>query len=567
MVMQLIGEFDLGFEHCVGDRFTAPPSLRALLYCGGSAAHGFTVEKQISSGLLGALKPSRLELVRLLHGYIVRRLDNGYSEWTTKRDITAFKVLYSHYDALGVDITVGNVCELYEKYSYDKAYDIDINNRKEGTYSAYTVDRILVRVIESMLELSPRSLKSSFNYTSLKRRGLIARAKNDTGSINAGFQYGADLLDVIDSLSYEACFGELPLQVSFTDGAVIEHWARMKTPDKLLGPEGRDPYNVKGQASRREENRLHGTVRTRSPLINLRIDAEFNFFVAQTGMNASDAYDLPMADYRYSSWEGDYRVSAYKDRRKGDVEFFIYKEYREIFDEYLAFIRRLYPDGCEYLFPFIKTNSKKRADAYSQARMKKLFSSVDKKCINLRSLRNRRVNWMLRETHDPVLSALMAQHTTTTMFRSYVAPNHSIATREFSGFFAHEKTVRDSVAKGRCTSEIKVVAVTDSAPIKPDCINPAGCLFCEHYQGIRSLDYIWSMASYHYLKNAELARLPLNKRAEGSPQKAIVDRLNALMNEFEAQGGQCNDWVVEARLRISELDFHHSFRGMIEVLH
>lgn len=66
---------------------------------------------------------------------------------------------------------------------------------------------------------------------------------------------------------------------------------------------------------------MHGTVRTRSPLINLRIDAEFNFFVAQTGMNASDAYDLPMADYRYSSWEGDYRVSAYKDRRKGDVEF------------------------------------------------------------------------------------------------------------------------------------------------------------------------------------------------------------------------------------------------------
>lgn len=565
--MQLLGEFDLGFEHCVGDRFTAPPSLRALLYCGGSAAHGFTVEKQINSGLLGALKASRLELVRLLHGYIVRRLDNGYSEWTTKRDITAFKVLYSHYDTLGADITVENVCELYEKYSYDKAYDIDINNRKVGTYSAYTVDRVLVRVIESMLELSSRSLKSSFNYTSLKRRGLIARAKNDTGSINAGFQYGADLLDVIDSFSYEACFGELPLQVYFTDGALVEHWARLKTPDTLLSAEGRNPHNVKATANQREENRLNGTLRTRSCLVNLRIDAEFNFFVAQTGMNVSDAYDLPMADYRYSSWEGDYRVTAYKERRKGDVEFYIYKEYREVFDEYLAFIRKLFPDGCEYLFPFVKTNSKKRADAYSQARMKKLFSAVGKKCIDLRSLRSRRVNWMLRETHDPILSALVAQHTTETMFKSYIAPNHSIATREFSGLFAHMKTVRDSVANGRCSSEVKLVAIKDTAPINPDCINPAGCLFCEHYQGVRSLDYIWSMASYHYLKSAELARLPLNKRAEGSPQKAIVDRLDALINEFEAQDEECSDWGAEARLRITELDFHHYFRGMIEVLH
>lgn len=559
--MRTKAEHELGFEHCDQEGTAPLTSLRYFLYPGGVSCNLRSVIKKIESGELGAPRVSRKHLISKLHSYFERRF-KSCTRKSIAGEIFSLRKFYAVHDNLHVDLTCENVFACYEDYSRNLWKMVLDGRCPISAETAYSQDADIRYVIEGACELPGGFLKSAFSYSDLKRRGLVGGMKVDKSDLNESFKFGADVLDLIDAFSLEACLGELPLRINFSDGVVYDYWGNLRHPDKLTTNEGRPPEKIRQYHLQRERLRVSGSVRSRASVINIRVHAEFNFFIAQTGMNVSTAYELPMEDYRCATWKGGYRVTAFKPRRGSNVEFMIFKEYRVHFEAYLRFLKEAYPEGCDYLFPFL-VKGEQRAMEYRQSIFASLLKNAGRQPLTLTSLREKRVNWMLRETHDPDIVADAAQHTVGTMFRNYSKPNHHIAAYEFASLFAKRKGSRAAVLEGECVPKKplprEVISVT------PDCINPTGCLFCEHYQGVQSFDYIWSLASFRYLKYSEYQLIPLSKEIEESPQKTVIERIDQVMDDFSRQSEECRAWREEADMRIAERNFHPSYRVLIEV--
>lgn len=561
MVVRSKSESELGFEHCDEQGNTPLTNLRYLLYVGGAKSNLRSVDKLIDTGRLGVPQISRVQLVSIFHTFFERRFQS-FSRTSIAGEVFSLRRFYTDCDRLGINLTLNNVCDCYERFSLELWDSVLTGKCAVSATTAYELDGQVLNVIQGALELPAGVLISSFKYAELRRRGFIKAFKIDKSDLDEGFQFGADLLDVIDSFSLDSCLGELPLQLKFANGKIYEYWGNLRHPDKLRGKENRSAFNVERTHEAREKKRESGTVKSRARLIDIRIHAEFALFVAQTGFNVSIAYKLPFEDYRCTTIDGGYQVKAYKPRRGSKVEFYIYSEYREHFIEYLRFLREAFPDGCEYLFPF-SIKGDKRAMAYRQTLFVDLMKSAGKKCLALKPLREKRINWLLRETHDLDFVAADAQHKVKTTVYSYSKPSFHIASQELSAFHASRRLSRPSILDGGCSPDEP--EPIQGSPVSPDCVNPTGCLFCKYYQGVRSFDYIWSLMTFRYLKISELNLIPLNREIEGSPQEAVLERLEAVIKEFSSLDDECRAWRDEAEIRMQERNFHDNYRALIEV--
>lgn len=559
-------EFELGFEHCDLKSNKPLQNMRYLLYLGGAESNQCSVERKIAAGGLGEARLGRQQLVSMFHCYF-----EGQFKLNARRTIynyvRALRALYAEYDRLGVDLSLENIVECYESYSRMRWEQVLRGSFHGSADNAYTLDLDMQKAIKGALELHPGSLKSAFEYPELRRRGLLRKPKVDKSSLSEGFQFGADMMDIIDALSVTACFGELPIAIKFSDGSTYDYWGGLYTPEQhLIRSKTRVatkcPRAKKRTEKATEKRRVSGDAKTRALVVSMRVHAEFNFFLSQTGLNVSVAYNLPYEDYRCTTIEGGCRIVAYKPRKQSDVEIFVYAEYKNHFLNYLRFLKEVYPDGCEYLFP-LQTKGAKRVEEYVQVTFAKFMKRAGRVCLTADSLRKKRVNWLLRETHNPSFVASDAQHTKRTLLEQYSAPSQEIAFSEWADFFSKRKLSRDAVLEGQCIPVSAVPIASDV--VTPDCMNPTGCLFCIYYQGVKTLDYIWSLATFRFLKYSEFMLIPINRDLAGSPQKAVVDRIDLIMDAFSRQDDACWEWKKEAELRILERNFHPNYRGLIEV--
>jgi hypothetical protein len=141
--------------------------------------------------------------------------------------------------------------------------------------------------------------------------------------------FASALLDISDGLSIDVISGPLPISIALRTGATIELWSGLRPLSKIRPPEPRQ------KARDRRVNEV--SERTRRTVLKLRVEVEFLLFISQTGMNSAQASRLPVGSFRYQSDNDGYRIRrAYKGRRQGEVEFSIYKEYRPLFERYLA---------------------------------------------------------------------------------------------------------------------------------------------------------------------------------------------------------------------------------------
>lgn len=554
-------ETELGFaSHLPPDSRVDVCDLRGLLYVHGYTCRNSKVHEELESGRFGSMRCARLQLVSAIHSYVCNKLDEGYSELTMKANIGILKVFYKYHDEKGIDLTFNNVAKQYAEWTKNEVRRIETKQISGDT--AYSTTSKLGGLLSGALEIPTGILKNAVDYR-YKKKGVHGAGVDKTNP-NESFIFGAALLDVISSLSFEACCGPLPLNISFADGKSIELGAVEPITKKSTDAR---PNNHTGRDRKAKQNRMSGDITTRSSFFNLRIHAEFNFFIAQTGMNVSTAYALPMADFRYATLDDSYEVYAYKNRRAGNVEFKIYKAYRPYFDRYLEFIRKAFPAGVKNLFPFVNRNHKEgKKKIYTQERIIKFFKAVGKKTYPLSQLRGARINWLLRTTDDQSLIANDAQHSVQTMHRIYTKPNFHIASREFGQFFRQSKIERDAVLVGGCETVTPIKVANMQVGPEPDCINPAGCAFCEHYRGKISFDYIWTIKTYLKLKTYELARMPIGQNINDSPQQALIDQLMGIIDIFSQQGPECRQWSAEADMRMAEGDYHPAFSALMEIM-
>jgi hypothetical protein len=562
-------DLDLTFPSIPTGGKETPPNLRRLLYKGGASLRTDQADQAIQEGLLGNVQPDRLELVRLTHECINGNLAGGGSPVTARVQIRELVIFFDWADRTDAALSLSEALNTYLVWTEHLLHRVTvIKDMNQNT--AYHRARLVGQVLDEVLGRS----KPIIRATRLRRPSPPKTAQGtqaEKQNLHATFAFGRLLQDICDGTPLDVIWGALLVRIPLQQGGEIEF---LPNGREAAPQEERTPSAVKRSSQRALVYEADRSMdhRFRRDLINLRIQAELLMFIGQTGMNLTQAQNIPLRRFSYSSDINSYKVREYKPRRKGEVLFEIFSEYRSHFERFLDWRRELFPDTEKRLFPFIR-----KSGIREELRIK--FGSIKAACEKAgvtwmapSILRGTRVNWLLRRSGDPDITAEMAQHHTRTLLNVYERPSQQRAVNEITRFYLRNdpalagKTVLLAVAPGECNGTPKASpAKPESAP-EPDCKRPSGCLWCEHHRDIDSLDYVWSMACFRHLKILELSRNAPTRKVSKIPHPAehAIERLGEKLSWFRESNAKRREWVGEALARVEESYYHDQWSYLIE---
>ena len=396
-------------------------------------------------------------------------------------------------------------------------------------------------------------------------------ARSEKQNLESTFSFGEALLDITKALSVEAIRGPAPILIKFRNGKTYHEWSGLpKKPLTEIAAYGKSSRSVEydiavAQRQRWEADRSN---KNRSPAINIRIEAELLIFIAQTGMNQAQAWDLKIGEFRFESYQDGYVVRRYKARRLGDVEFSVYSEYRTHFEQYLSWRNEIFPSNSEeLLFPFINRRGEVRRNKLVFTRIMDRFIAIGVKFIGPQLLRQTRINWLLRQSRNPALTAEMHSHTVETLLDDYQKPSHQIAIIEISRFWQNNDPALRPPGPGFCVEKTPVsLPGTPVGAPQPDCHGADGCLFCINQRDLDTFDHVWSLASLRYLKSLEVARdhaKTVTVVRPKHPALLAVERITHKIDWFAASSELRSSWVEEALERMKEEKHHKRWAGWI----
>lgn len=561
---------DLSFPAIpVGERET-PPNLRRLLYKGGASVPARKVDQAIQEGLLGDVLPDRVELVRMIHEFITGNLAGGGSPVTARDQIRKIAYFFNWADKTGAALNISAVQKTYLDWAGHLLHRVRmVKNLKP--HSVYTYARMVGQILDGVLNrMVPIVELTRLECPSTRKTPQGAQA--DKQNLHGTFTFGRLLQDICDGIPLSVIWGPRSVRIPLQQGGVIE----FSPGHKALPEEERNPYNVRRsiQAALAYEADRSLARGFRCVLVNFRIQAELLMFIGQTGMNLAQAQGLPLRHFSYSSDIDGYKVREYKPRRQGEVLFEIFSEYRSHFERYLDWRRELFPDTEKRLFPLLRMPG-------VHERCRPAFGSIQTACEKASVpwtppsiLRGTRVNWLLRRSGDPELTAEMAQHHKRTLLNVYETPSLQRAVNEITRFHLHNdpilagKDLLLAVAPGECDGIPVMSPARPESAQEPDCRRPSGCLWCLHHRDIDSLDYVWSLACFRHLKILELSRHSPTKKESKTvhPAEHAIQRLSAKLSWFRESNARRREWVEESIARVEEGYYHEQWSHLIEAM-
>ncbi|MBU3557176.1 site-specific integrase [Polynucleobacter sp. Ross1-W9] len=565
-----IDSLDLTFPKIVYGEREIPWDLRVLLYQGASAENQKNVFNKIAAERFGSPIQARIELVQHIHDEMNALLIGGKAQLTLKAIFNHFREFFAWADKQDIELKFVSVATTYRQWADHLFFLTRVKRITEET--AYSKAVKVSRVLTAILGKTQQLISMTNLLPPSKRKNTDATDKQDLGSL---LKFCDLLMDIANGLNISDIFGQLPVKIKLRNGLEWCEWSGLidvcKVKSQLPDFKGSD-WDRKIVAAKRSAWEKDHSIRTRYPLINRRIEAELLIFITQTGMNLSQAYQLKMVSACYTSSIDGYKVSAYKRRRKGDISFEIFSAYRPHFEKYLTWRKEIFKDTNDLLFPFIRLGSPlSKAPAFD--RIRDICKAVNTPYHGPRELRKSRINWMLRISRDPDLTAEQAQHTKRTLLEIYEKPSHQVSKVEIIQFWRmadptlQQAQVGMSPAPGLCDGIPLPISKLSTETPKPDCINPGGCLFCQHHRDIDSQDYIWSVASMRHLNVLILAGFPpikKNKIDMGSQVEMVLEILSAKLKWFQSSNEKRKKWVIEALDRCREGDFHQHWSYLIE---
>ncbi|MDG2517811.1 hypothetical protein [Lysobacter soli] len=537
-------------------------SLNCLLYKGGSQVHARHFQAAVDAGTLGSVRKGRVSLATRIHETINAALVGGGSRLTARSSIILIRSFYSWMDENGREPNERLIKEHYLAWA-DHMLHL-ARSRKIKLQTAYDgVTRVAI-TLDRALDLTVGIARHTTLWRHLRGKRLW-EAKSDRVNLEQAFSFGSLLLSISNALTTSAVRGPVPIQVPLSDGRMHLEWLRLMPPDKHKP--GVTPTTLRLNAKVRERLNANPFAESRKFAINLRVESEMLIFIAQTGMNLAQANRLRAGSFSYHSHLNGYQVRRlYKGRKKGEVEFEIFGEYRPYFERYLKWRSENLSDPLDRLFP--------PADPRRASDIAPLFHAVRRRCKQLgiafvspRQLRRTRVNWLRRSLHDPSLTAEMAQHTEEVLFKNYDLPHYQTALVEVSTFLRKLDPFTPSAGPGACVDrQPEAIPGAPMAVVGPDCISPAGCLFCVHHRDIDSFDYIWSLDSYRYLKIVELSSYRPSESDHPPPAGMVVERITRKLEALGSRGRKTSAWLKEAAARVREGSFHPRWEGFIHLM-
>lgn len=554
-----------------------PWNLLPWIYKGGAKAHVKKVGSIIAEGQLGSPMIERIELVSLIREYLLNYLGRGGQRSTVGRFIQKLRLFFHWVDeAAGTALSMATVEHTYrhwcEALLHRARVKMDLSEK-----TAYSYGNSVGVVLCGVLERDHHLIKSTCLKAPRITPGAVS-PKADKQNLEETFGFGQFLLDLADSLSVDAIWGPLPLLIPLRNGRILEEWSGLARSDKLKPPNYKWPSQARQAAKRAIENRAawqaEKSYRTRYPLINLRIMAEMLMMMAQPTVNFAQAFQLRMDQWRFKPSGQGYEIRTYKHRRWGQVVFEIHQEYRAVFERYLHWRKAIFPDDSDgLLFPLLGIKglpAQRRLDKQPDFSS---FRSVCKRAgvafISPQALRSTNVNWTLRRTGDPDLTADEKQHSKQTLLGVYEKPSLQRAMVQTQSFWAKQDPALASPGPGCCTGKTpEPLADTSPAATQPDCITPAGCLYCSHHRDIESLDHVWSLASFRHLKSLELRAQEQveEKNRTPHPTDLTIDRITAKLTFIQSISSSNAQWVKEALIRVEEGRYHPAWAGLIDSL-
>ncbi len=537
-----------------------PWDLISLLYKGGAATRINLVAEQIQKGTFGGPILERLPLIQAFHQLIDDALEAGGPRDTASSEIAILRTFYAFADRNGHSMTLETVKDTFIAFA-DELFARTLIKRKatpgprkpgglhplklgsaitQGNTVSTKLDEILDRqtpLISATRLITPRIRKSV--------QGIQAEKQN----LKQTFEFGHLLQDICDALTLENMQHD-GLRIHLRSGEHIS-----------LGRDGDAKTSAKIDG---------GTDPIRNLLVNIRIEAELQMFIGQTGLNLEQAHNAQLANFAYASHLDGYQVKDRKARRSGAVLFEIFRDYKEHFERYLRWRKIISPSSIR-LFPFVRREGTREDSRFQGHRIRRLCRALGKPYISPRELRGTRVNWILRESGNPELTAEMSQHTQETLGRDYEKPSLQRASVQALRFWDRMDPTRGRtipIAPGECLGYASPLPERPNNIPKPDCTNTAGCLWCESHRDVDAPEYVWALHSFLHLKLIEESKSKLTKRDNPlSPNFKTLERIQEKLAWFKSSNATRRSWAAEAAERISNEDFHPDWRSVILELH
>ncbi|MCR6625333.1 MAG: hypothetical protein NVV67_03490 [Pseudoxanthomonas sp.] len=555
---------DLTFPDVSYGSIETPYDLRWFLYKGGASVIRRYVNREIESGSLGKPIMARLPFLVRLHETLHEKVAKGGSKLTLHGSIQKLGEFYRFMDSQNHNPSLESAEKDFKRWiTYRKREAFAGRLSEDAVYeNAYK----LATLFGQSLGLSSRSLMRASALTKPQKDKSALGTEADKQNLQETMEFGAFLLDITQQLNDESIFGSIPAVMKFRNGRSYEHYSGALDNEML-----KRVANHPALLDRTTRIREQPTKANRAPLINVRVKAELLIFISQTGMNLAQATSMRFGKFTYQSHLDGYQVRRmYKSRKGGDVEFEIFSEYRPHFDSYLKWRGSHFPTSkSSLLFPLMKVNGKTVQTVSPFASIRRIAKETGYTYYGPKSLRSTRVNWLLRRSSDPSLTAEMAQHALGTLLHTYQQPHHQRAAVEITTFWQLSDPILMAAGPGGCESRqmAPIEDLPEDAP-KPDCMTPSGCLFCKSHRDIDSEDHLWSLASLRYLKTLEEARgTPLNidTAMARAPATAVIHRITEKLKAFESSSRVRASWVSEVVAKIAEGDYHPRWRGFIEM--
>lgn len=546
--------------------YETPWDLRPLLYKGGAKARANKVAGMIDAGELGYPLVERIKLLEKIHEEIHAALAGGGSKETARTLIEYLRNFFGWADTSSHTLSLDTVANTYLHWTDQLLHRVR-TNKDLSERAAYHSGRMVGAVLDGVLERGTPIIKTTrLRKPPIKRpvRGVEADKQN----LEETFEFGHLLLDIMDGLSLDAVFGPLPMRIPLRSGQELVEWSFLKPPgqSRWANPQNaQHRYYAKKIRAKAENNR---TLHSRSQFVNLRIVAELLFFIAQTGMNLAQAHQLKVRHYSYASTIDGYLVRDYKHRRRGEVLFEIFSEYKAIFERYLTWRKAIFPNDPDgLLFPLVSKRKRAEDKAPTFGRVINLCRKLGLRFISPSKLRITRINWLLRRSGDANLTAEQAQHTQETLIRVYQEPSLQRTMTEVVRYWQATDPSIAPPAPGVCTGLPMPVDGIPPGATQPDCIRPSGCLWCEHHRDIDSPDYVWSVACFRHLKSLELAVYhppqPGKTKLPTHPALFAIERLSDKLRWFQHSNAVRRGWAEESLARVEEGDYHPAWCDLI----
>ena len=527
-----------------------PLTLTPLLYHGGGGCDMREFWGKLERRELGSEAVRRFSLVVLLFRVLSNIISVGGSVANLRSRVDCLRSFYHFADSRDSEPTIKNVVRIYQSWVRELYKRSVASGQQEISDADYGRASGLASLLGEATGLGRDSFVKPSKLRAPRKSTKALGAKIDRQDLEQAKNFIDVLVDIIRSLSSESCLTKLPVTIKLRNGVETDHYAALN----------QHAANMSSTAPQ-----LHDTsAAVRYPLFNLRVEAEMMLFISQTSMNLGDTAKLKMQNFRYKSDGAFTQVYSYKGRKKGEVLFTIYKEYKPFFVDYLKFRECVGLDEhTGLIFGKVCQPGHVLSKNPNPRSLLGFLRRMGLSHVPASEFRRTRQNWLARKMGDPEVAAEMGQHDLQTYAKSYSRPHHQTAALEFTRYYKSLDASRTASLDGACNGdEPQLIELAPKSLGKPDCVNPALCVYCVNYKGVRSYDYIWSLLTYAKLKRYEEL---CNKCSQGETND-IAERVENIANQFKAENKTCLAWSVKAENQVALGNHHPRWAGFFDII-